>query len=148
MPAKLPTHRPKRQPDHAAKERERARRASRYLSYSGKQWQAIRKAQLQHAPLCQHCGQPATDVDHIEGDTAKNIVGVDLQSLCHACHSVKTQADEHYRRTGKRLAIKGCDVDGLPRDPWHPWSVEQRQKSLEGDSHNTARPPKRAAPRN
>lgn len=147
MPAKLPTHRPRKLPDPAVKQRERDRRAARYLSYSGKQWQAIRKAQLDLYPLCRHCGRPATDVDHIEGDTSKNIVGVELQSLCHACHSVKTAADEHYRRTGKRLPIKGCDVDGWPLDPWHPCNVEQRRKSLEGESASTARPPKHAAPR-
>lgn len=146
MPAKLPTHRPSRSPATAKPASSRQR--TRYLHTGSKQWLAIRKAQLQLYPLCQHCGAVATDVDHIEGDTAKNIVGVDLQSLCHACHSVKTQADEHYKRTGKRLAIKGCDVDGRPRDPWHPWSIEHREKSLAGTDSWHARPPKRAAPRN
>jgi 5-methylcytosine-specific restriction endonuclease McrA len=68
------------------------------LPYRGKQWQAIRKAQLERYPLCAHCGLPANEVDHIEGDTSKNIIGIDLQSLCKPCHSRKTGLDRMKNR--------------------------------------------------
>lgn len=57
------------------------------------QWRAIRTAQLERFPLCAHCGQPANEVDHIEGDTSRNLIGIDLQSLCKPCHSRKTLAE-------------------------------------------------------
>lgn len=127
---------------------QRARRAKRYLSYSSAAWQSIRRAQLERFPTCKHCGDAATDVDHIFGDTSANIIGVDLQSLCHACHSVKTQADQYYQRTGKRQPIKGCDVDGWPRDPWHHWNAGRvAEKSPADDGRKTACPAKHARPR-
>jgi hypothetical protein len=53
-------------------------------------------------------------VDHRDGNPANNDL-VNLQPLCHECHSRKTAA-EH----GKRVAW-GCDADGIPLDPAHPW---------------------------
>jgi 5-methylcytosine-specific restriction protein A len=40
-------------------------------------------------PLCAVCDEPATDVDHIDGNARNNDVH-NLQSLCHSCHSRKT----------------------------------------------------------
>ena len=40
-----------------------------------------------------------------------------LASLCGPCHSRKTQAD-----MGKRVNW-GCDVNGMPLDPNHPWRL-------------------------
>lgn len=41
-----------------------------------------------------------------------------LVGLCHECHSRKTARDH-----GKRVAY-GCDAQGMPTDPAHPWNRE------------------------
>ena len=40
---------------------------------------------------------------------------VNLQSLCHVCHTRKTAKENGARP-------RGCDVNGTPTDPEHPWS--------------------------
>ena len=55
----------------------------------------IRPAQLERQPLCEHCLErgirtAATDVDHVDGDNTNDEPG-NLQSLCHSCHSIKTE---------------------------------------------------------
>lgn len=114
-------------------ERDRARNRARYLPTNCAQWRAIRAAQLERFPLCEHCGEPANEVDHREGDTSKNLIGLDLASLCKPCHSSKTAG-------GK---VKGCDADGRPLDPGHHWN----EKSLDGLSPRSDAPPSRAQPR-
>ena len=80
----------------------------------------MRASVLNGEPLCRHCAArgivtEATDVDHISGDPGDNS-SENLQPLCHSCHSRKTASDH-----GKRVSM-GCDVDGLPLDPAHPWA--------------------------
>ncbi len=58
----------------------------------------------------------ATDVDHISGDPSDNS-RENLQGLCHECHSSKTARE----RNGKPR-VMGCDVNGMPLDPNHPWA--------------------------
>ena len=38
---------------------------------------------------CRHCGQPGTDIDHIEGGSCEM---ENLQLLCRTCHNKKTKA--------------------------------------------------------
>jgi hypothetical protein len=52
-------------------------------------WPVIRAAQLAAFPLCEDCGQPATDVDHRHGRAAGDAPG-NLRSLCHPCHATRT----------------------------------------------------------
>jgi 5-methylcytosine-specific restriction enzyme A len=83
-------------------------------------WQRLRASVLSGEPLCRHCTQdgktvPATDVDHRDGNPANNDP-INLQPLCHAHHSRKTAQDH-----GKRVA-HGCDEEGMPLDPDHPWN--------------------------
>lgn len=71
--------------------------------YGTAQWMRKRAQQLSAEPLCQSCLQrnfvtAATEVDHIFpwrqiGDHAfyRNA----FQSLCHDCHSYKTQQEKH-----------------------------------------------------
>lgn len=106
---------------------EPSRQQRRFLHTGSKQWRSIRQAQLEREPLCRHCGAPATEVDHIDGDDANNLLD-NLQSLDKSCHSVKTQADEYYKRTGIRQPIKGSDVYGWPRDPHHHWNIANRSR--------------------
>ena len=90
-------------------------------------WKKARRLQLSKQPLCVHCGKigkvvQATEVDHIVrmsegGDT---LDANNLQSLCHSCHSIKTGREKH----GLAVIVKGCDENGIPLDPNHPWCTD------------------------
>lgn len=102
----------------------------RTLALDGAAWRRLRASVLADEPLCRYCYlygelKPATDVDHIDDDPTNNSRD-NLQSLCHACHSRKTNAD-----MGRRVTY-GCDADGMPLDPNHPWNLE---KSPERQAH-------------
>ncbi|MEW8052719.1 MAG: HNH endonuclease signature motif containing protein [Candidatus Thiodiazotropha sp.] len=88
-------------------------------------WQKARSLQLHVQPLCEHCLKvghtvPATEVDHIvrmsEGGAALD--PDNLQSLCKPCHSRKTR----HEMTGTQKPLPGCDENGMPLDPSHPWN--------------------------
>ena len=100
----------------------------RTLPLNSAAWQRLRASVLAGEPLCRMCQArgvvvEATDVDHISGDPSDNSTD-NLQPLCHACHSLKTARDH-----GKDVYL-GCDVDGMPLDPSHPWNVERRTAAL------------------
>ncbi|WP_081451511.1 HNH endonuclease signature motif containing protein [Achromobacter piechaudii] len=83
-------------------------------------WQRLRASVLAGEPLCRDCSkrgsvEPATDVDHHDGDPSNNDMD-NLVGLCHSCHSRKTARD-HGARVGY-----GCDAHGMPMDPAHPWN--------------------------
>ena len=93
----------------------------RTLPLNGGAWQKLRASVLAGEPLCRLCTAqgltvPATDVDHRDGDPSNNDL-VNLQPLCHECHSRKTAGDH-----GKTVR-EGCDVDGLPLGASHPWNT-------------------------
>lgn len=57
-------------------------------------WRRARKHYLAKHPLCVECGALATDVDHIVDHRGNYELFWDTnnwQSLCHSCHSIKTQ---------------------------------------------------------
>ncbi len=98
----------------------RQRETGRTLALNGAAWRRLRAAVLADEPLCRICKAlgvlvPATDVDHIGNDPTDNRREA-LQALCHRHHSQKTQQD-----MGKRVRM-GCDADGQPLDPDHPWN--------------------------
>jgi 5-methylcytosine-specific restriction endonuclease McrA len=100
----------------------------RTLPLTSAAWLRLRASVLSGEPLCRDCAKrgltvPATDVDHISGDPGDNSMG-NLQPLCHPCHSSKTASDH-----GKRVP-QGCDVNGMPTDPHHPWASPFIEKSL------------------
>ena len=70
--------------------------------YRRKRWLVLRRRQLSLEPLC-HCGEIATDVDHIrpirEGGEPGSLDN--LQSLCHRHHSVKTAREGRGRVGGE-----------------------------------------------
>ena len=101
--------------------KQRQAETGRTLALNGAKWRKLRAFVLRESPICEHCAQrglveAATDVDHIDNDPTNNSMA-NLSSLCASCHSQKTQAD-----MGKRTTAKGCDMDGLPTDPSHPWN--------------------------
>lgn len=100
--------------------KERQQETGRTLALDGAAWRKLRAVVLSEQPLCRRCERlnrltPATDVDHIDNDAANN-ERRNLQGLCHECHSRKTAADMG------RLVRYGCDTNGMPLDPAHPWS--------------------------
>lgn len=106
---------------------ERQRR--RYLHTGSAQWRAIRKLQLERFPLCEDCERAglvtaAHEVDHNTGDTSRNMIGIELSSLCKPCHSSRTA-----RRERGLPTVIGCDADGWPLCPNHYWNAAKTEKS-------------------
>lgn len=91
----------------------------RDLPLNGAAWGRLRCVVLADEPLCRHCAldgivRAAEHVDHINND-GNNNERDNLQSLCHRCHSKKTQQDIH--------GVKhGVDSNGFPLDPSHHWN--------------------------
>lgn len=104
-----------------AKQSGRDADSRRTLKLNGAAWQALRKSVLVREPLCRECTRIgltvlATDVDHRDGNPGNN-AAVNLNPLCQSHHSQKTARDH-----GKHVS-HGCDVNGWPLDPAHPWAV-------------------------
>lgn len=62
-------------------------------------WEQIREDVLEDEQFkCRKCGQPATDVDHINNrhDHSRN----NLQALCRRCHRQKTALEGKLARYG------------------------------------------------
>ena len=92
----------------------------RTLSLNNAPWRRLRASVLAGEPLCRHCTAmgltvAATDLDHRDNDPSNNEL-INLQPLCHECHSRKTNAD-----MGRRVSL-GCDADGMPLDASHHWN--------------------------
>lgn len=108
-----------RKRDYRAEDRIRGNRHARGY---GTRWDAI-AAQVKHEePLCRPCKARAkisatTQVDHI---VPKAKGGTDdrsnLQGICDDCHALKTAHEQ-----GAPMR-SGCDANGLPADPAHPWN--------------------------
>ncbi|WP_462379571.1 HNH endonuclease [Pseudomonas sp. Marseille-QA0892] len=102
----------------------RPQRKKRTVSLNSAAWKALRAQVLAEEPLCRMCAArglvvPATDVDHIEDsreDFTDDNRRENLAAMCHECHSIKTA-----RSMGKSVTL-GCDTNGLPIDPDHPWN--------------------------
>lgn len=115
------THQTKRlKSDREKTLKQRQSETGRTLALNGAAWRRLRAAVLAAKPLCVHCLDrglliAATDVDHRDNDPTNNDRD-NLDPLCHQCHSRKTQAD-----MGKRVS-HGCDINGMPMDPSHPWN--------------------------
>lgn len=94
----------------------------RSIPLNSARWRVLRASVLAREPLCRHCHARgvvtlATDVDHASGDPSDNRPE-NLQPLCHECHSRKTARERH----GLPADIPGCDADGWPANPAHPWN--------------------------
>ena len=95
--------------------------------YDKRTWRRRSRQFLAAHPLCRMCEQQgrvtlATVVDHIVPhrgdeelfwDEANN-----WQGLCATDHSAAKQAQE---KSGR---LRGCDADGRPLDPNHPWNAK------------------------
>ena len=83
---------------------------------------------------------PANTVDHrtpvSEGGSAFPAHD-GLASYCPSCHGAKTARGAEAGAVRSTKPRKGCDADGNPLDPLHPWSG----KSLRADRARTDAPP-------
>jgi 5-methylcytosine-specific restriction endonuclease McrA len=94
--------------------------------YTTQRWQRLRRMKLRQNPLCEVCLtvqriESAVSVDHIVAIKAGGDVypALDaLTSLCESCHNRKSRIVE---QQGKEMTIKGCDEQGYPLDPNHPF---------------------------
>ena len=62
---------------------------------------------------------PAIAVDHVtphKGDEALFFDEDNWSPLCKPCHD---GAKQEFEKSG---TIRGCDVNGIPLDPAHPWN--------------------------
>ena len=94
--------------------------------YDTQRWKRARRQFLAENPLCRMCREVgktrlAVLVDHIQphrGDPEKFWDPGYLQPLCRSCHDGPKQALEKGGR------VRGCDRDGRPLDPAHPWNAK------------------------
>ena len=94
--------------------------------YDRRRWRRASKLFLQAHPLCRMCEAAgrvrlAQVVEHVvphKGDEEKFWDEANWQGLCATDHSAAKQAQE---KSGR---IRGCDVNGRPLDPNHPWNQE------------------------
>ena len=100
------------------------RRGSSASRGYGHKWRKARLEHLRANPLCVKCLRlnvttAATVVDHIIPHRGNMDLFWDRdnwQSLCDPHHSGTKQTEE------KRGHVIGCDIDGRPLDPEHPWA--------------------------
>lgn len=96
--------------------------------YDTARWKRLRLQQLSQEPCCRLCKarsvvRAATVADHIvphKGDQQLFFDPSNLQSLCDECHTVSKARQEH------RGYLQGCDAQGVPLDPGHPWRAPKR----------------------
>jgi len=99
--------------------------------YNTPEWKALRAAKLASKPMCEDCASvgrhaKATCVDHRRaisqgGDPFPPLS--QLASLCWRCHSAKTARSPEAGASRTRKPRRGCDENGLPLDPSHPWAT-------------------------
>ena len=110
-----------RRPDQRSQQAQEYRRL-----YKTARWQSIRLDQLAKRPLCETCESagritPATVCNHADKDskaTEEGFFAGPFNSLCAPHH------DSTQQRQEKRGYTIGCDTDGRPLDPNHPWNRE------------------------
>jgi len=97
MPTRPPTHRP---PGWQSPQQRDALRGTRQQRGYDANWQRVRLAVLADEPLCRFCSPavvPATEVDHIDGNSRNN-ARANLRPLCKPCHSRRTAHDQGFAR--------------------------------------------------
>lgn len=121
-----PLHRPigQRTRREANREHDKRRSASQPWRawYKTTQWRALRLATFtRDLYTCRMCAKVTASpvCDHVtphKGDPDLFFDAANLQTLCAKCHDSAKQSQE---RTG---VVRGCDADGRPLDPGHPWN--------------------------
>jgi 5-methylcytosine-specific restriction protein A len=91
----------------------------------GTDWRKLR-ATMPKTP-CAICGAPWVPGMHLDHIIPRAEGGTDapsnLQWVHRRCHSAKTAgADGGFGNRKGKGPVKGCDVNGRPLDPNHPWN--------------------------
>ena len=66
--------------------------------YRTTRWRKLRASTLAASPSCMRCGQPATEVHHVEmpgADEARFFAPGNLMALCRGCHLIASRAQRH-----------------------------------------------------
>lgn len=113
--------------------------------YNTTAWKRLRAAHLSLEPACRLCTALGrltlvNTVDHVHpisegGPAFPSHHG--LASYCTSCHSQKTArgAEAGAVRTTRAIQPrKGCDADGNPLDPAHPWRKSFKAEGLKTDA--------------
>jgi 5-methylcytosine-specific restriction protein A len=79
--------------------------------------------QLRKQPLCERCLKegkivPATVAHHIKPHKGNEQLFFDPDNLASSCKPCHDGIEQSIERLGYE---KGCDVEGRPLDPCHPW---------------------------
>ncbi len=98
--------------------------------YGTTAWKRLREAHLSLHPMCEGCEAMgrltrANTVDHrvAISDGGLPFPGHDgLASYCGRCHGAKTARGTEAGAVKSNRPRKGCDVNGWPFDPDHPWN--------------------------
>jgi len=93
--------------------------------YDGRPWRKARALYLQQHPLCEYCEardivEAAVLVDHKiphRDDVRLFWDRSNWAACCRPCH------DGFKRRIEQSGVHIGCDADGIPLDPAHPWRI-------------------------
>lgn len=89
-------------------------------------WFKLRAKFLRAFPTCRVCSAPSHHVDHIvtiRQAPERRLDWGNLQALCATHHMQLTQAFDN------PTIRQGCDVNGRPLDPKHPWASDPGQKT-------------------
>ncbi len=100
--------------------------------YNTQAWQRLRRLKLASNPLCEACEEmghfvAANTVDHRKAisDGGAPFPALDgLAAYCPSCHSAKTARGSEAGAFRTRKPRKGCNADGSPLDPRHPWHTK------------------------
>lgn len=101
--------------------------------YSSARWRHLRAQKLARDPLCEDCKamgtiKAAEVVDHRHAITKGGNPFPpldDLSSKCWPCHSAKTARGAEAGAAKTSKPRKGCNPDGSPLDPAHPWADDR-----------------------
>jgi hypothetical protein len=108
--------------------------------YETAAWKRRRDYQLRIEPLCRMCNArgvvtPASVADHVtphHGDYNAFRLG-QLQSLCGSCHRGPKREQELHG------FASGCDAQGNPLDPEHPWNQTHQALATALDTTTSSR---------
>ena len=106
--------------------------------YTTAAWARLRAVHLALEPACRGCAAQgrlgiANTVDHVRpiADGGPAFPGHDgLASYCAACHSAKTARGVEAGAVKSARPRKGCDVNGTPLAPEHPWRKSLRAEGV------------------
>ncbi len=100
--------------------------------YQSSFWKALRKACLErdrYRCAVPGCRNRAAFADHFPAPHPRGATGptpadalTNLRSLCPEHDAQVKEGRDGSRRNGGAFTVRGCDADGMPIDPSHPWA--------------------------